>query len=121
MFEKKIFTELPAEEQAAYVASAEAEIDALNTQIADLNDTIKSNEASMVEASKELAKLSAEAKSAKKDGKGVTVSIEKVKYQFTVKKFTYKGEKYEAEKAAKDAELCAELVKIGFGGLEPVK
>lgn len=111
MFEKKIFAELAVEEQPTYVASLEAEVDRLTEEVA-------ANQKAMLEAAEEIKKVSKQ-KAGKKEA-GVIVKVDGEKYKFTVKKFTFDFIKYTAEEAATDAELCATLVKIGFGGLEKI-
>lgn len=48
------------------------------------------------------------------------VTVDDVKYQFTKPALIHNTKRYKAEEAAANKELCAELVKIGYGGLKKI-
>lgn len=46
-------------------------------------------------------------------------TVDGKKYNFTIPRFYYNGVPVNAEEVIKDKEICAALVAMGFGGIEP--
>lgn len=109
---------LSPEEQTARIAELEDKISEQGKAINDLLITLEEKEIAMAEAGAEILKLSAIYATAPKNA-SVLPSIEHQgkNYSFTIARFRYNGELIKATDAAQNAELCAELITLGFGGL----
>lgn len=81
---------------------AKAELEAANATIAELN-----------------AKLETDTATSEKK-KGVTYKTENKTFEFGVKNFRFKGEKYEALEAVKNPTLMEELIEAKFNHLKQV-
>lgn len=95
--------------QKELTATAVKERDAESEKLKKANETIE-----------ELSSKLEAANAAPKQKKGETYKSENGTFEFGVKKFRFKGEKYNASEAVKNEELMEELIEAKFNHLKQV-